>query len=175
MNIEIKDLYPCLYIIGSYSYFRPWFLYKPNMNNPKLSRIACDPCSTVGENHGFGKIQLSDFASENGVLAGSLIGNRKIISNHKNSKLHCRIYQMLKKQYVKEGITAVNQLVIMASASTPTELHLKMSYKMALNKHAMSSHADDMLIHDEYGNPNIKVGEHCKTDKSAKNAIISIR
>ena len=82
---------------------------------------------------------------------------------------------MLKKQYVVDGITDIDKQVLNACASTPTELHLKSSYKIVRNRNALSTHADDMLIHSEYGNPNIKVGEHCKTGYSARMAIISIR
>ena len=83
--------------------------------------------------------------------------------------------EKVKEQYVVDGENDVNEQVKRACESTPTELHLKTSYKLVKNKNALSNHADDMLIHEVYGNPSIKVGAHCKTDSSARNAIISIR
>ena len=101
--------------------------------------------------------------------------NRRVINKHENSKIHMQTMERLKKQYVIDGNIEIPQLVKNSCGSSPTELHLKTAYKLARNKNALSNHADDMLIHDEYGDKNIKVGEHCKTDYSARNAITSIR
>ena len=84
--------------------------------------------------------------------------------------------EMIQKQYIIDGKSNVVELVQRAcNSNDPTELHLKYSYKLVRNKNALSNHADDILLHDIYGNPSIKIGEQCKTDWSARNAIISIR
>ena len=101
---------------------------------------------------------------------------RLAIYGHEKSTGHKQVMQMIKKQYVVNGETDIVKLAKQAcNSNDPTELHLKYSYKMVLNKNALSNHADDMFLHSIYGNPAIKIGEHCKTDFAARNAIISIR
>ena len=153
---------------------RNWINWIKNLQDPRMSRLNCYPCSMTRQYNQMRDNEYSDMASEHGILYSSKHENAKAIRRHAASKGHERVQETIKKFQLGEVIGSLADLIAKKGTNPYNEatnnVMIAVNYEISVHN-SLNSHPVTMDMLKGFG---VDVGNpHCHSSRAARDFVIA--